>query len=1457
MTWLLFIKVLWFPLEFANLFDAASILITGLWSPGVCCGDNDHSEASNPSQNGKSNCVWKQKLPSAIEDGELRSTVASVLEGAEDVLSVFFTNPSSALRKVKADRVRRKQVAHGTKDDEIPVDLRTSDPTVLSEQKLSHQETQEHSPPPPLNTGNVGITQWSPLSLSGIPLFTGNAYDNNIPAKEEGNGSRVPEELQQDFDCGQRGRPQLNTRHTGLTKKKRKFVYTVETPKCQTRVDTQAQKVESFPVNQQDVHVKKLAKAPEQVSRCRVMEDDVKIQTDLPEERVHPCIRAKLQDLDISQLSKDFAQDFSQIPELSLSKDASQDIFSPSACLSALKQANKERQADISHECNGSIRSVITSNQNMQINESIISDSGFQSAVGNGTCVTVSSVCETDLHKTTSNEETGNDHLGSKQINPVIRNEQCKSAKGPVNWTSPGENDQGIEKKMRPSIGASGFQPASNKSRRVLFANLERAKHVFEETISDPNTKCIHGSKGELALSQDSAKKTTCNSHQTLSLSGKNVGNGPHLTASQKADVTELCTLLEEAESQFEFTQFQAAASKLPCQENATSHKKPENKKPDLDADLLTGIDFDDSFNSEAEKHLVQGKHSQVSFKISHGTCESASLSSDAVKVGKYPSEDVTRISRGTSSAVATEQHYLDGENNLMLGVGFKTANGNILKVSKQCLSKAKDLFADLESHFPCRTSQSKQSTNMDTKTHRGVHTDSHDRPLSFNEEPRNSVTLNRRVTGDEDGTKNMLGSKFQNGFQLASGKVIPVSEKALQDAAAFFSDCDTIDNNSSTSVEHKEEVQLVSGKDHHKANFQKRKNVQEFKEKCPKTEISEIEKKKARPTSGHIDLENGNCRASSSPAKALSSPFTCTASENINSYPSVTHPGTGFCKASGDKVLVSAEALKKAQRLLCDISVGEDANQLAASQKLVPSMEQCGFQTASGKGVSISHAALAKAKSLLQDCGENDGKIGKEQTQSKMSVADPPTRSSGFRTASGKAATCSSEALQKAKALFSDISSNDEAGQAGHDDQKQDYTGNKKNIHQGFLTAGGAKVPISQKSILKAQSLLRDFDSIESAENQEPDCSFKACNVVDRPDDLSVKQRKTLPALIGCDKEIHHSDVFTSAPPSGCGFHTASGRKVPVSDIALMKAKSLLEESTTLKGIKEHQKPQDDTFLTQNGGFQTASGKGCSISSAALRKAKTLFSEFEHAEDEPHLFKKPFVPDGGKKMSFSSETSGRAKAVSRSAEFADTKNGDGLEDAHKNKEIIHCGFTTAGGAKVHVSQNSLLKAKNLLNDIPDGQTPFSNSCSTSQHNTGNLSKLKNLPTATHRSVPHEVKSSNSLLVNKHKGENTESGVSPSPAGSAEKTRLERVELSNVTKADESSFLCFQSFDINDCSETQQRFLAQEALDCTKALLEDESLLLNDDRQPTADDRKRNGKRLVDDRNMTGEYLHR
>lgn len=1389
--------------------------------------------------------------------------MASVLEGAEDVLTVFFTNPSTTLKKVKTDQVKGKEMAQKTKDNSISTDIGTSEHAVSSDETTAHRETEGHSPTAPLKAGDVGVTQWSPMSLSEILVSTGHTYEQNTTSKEEVKNSRAPEELQRNFDISKQDRPRVTTRHTGLTKKKRTFVYTVETPKCQNLAGIQYQKEES-----------PMAKAPEQVSGCSVKENDAKCQANVPEKSLHPSVKAKLQDLDISQLSKDFAQDISQMPEPNFGKDTS-NVFSPSVCLSALKRANKKSQADISTVHDVSNRSVIASNQKSLMDESTISDSGFQSAVGNDTHITAS-VCGTDIHKTASNEETENNCLGIKNIIQVMKNE-CTSAKRSIHRMSLYEKDLGTKEKTYASTVASGFKTASNKGIHVLSDNLDRAKHVFEESVSEPSSKGFCHSKDELGLIHKSAKNTTWNSNQTLSLSG------PYLTASQKADMTELCTLLEETDSQFEVTHLRTAETKEPWQENTTSSKK------ELDADLLTGINFDDSFSSDAEKQLMQDKKSDISSELSM-TCKSTSFSSDAIKVGKY-SEDVLRISQGTSSAVWTEQHVLDRENNLMLG--FKTAGGNILKVSKQCLSKAKDLFADLEPHFQCGTSQSKQISKMDSKMHNAI-TDSHARLLNFNEEQHNSAPSKRRGMGDRDDTKNsnMHASVCQNGFQLASGKVISVSEKALQDADAFFSDCDTVDNNSDTSVRHKEEAQPVGN---HKSSFQKCINVQGFKEKCPKRDLPEFKKGNASPTTGHTGLEDGTC--GTSPSKAVSSPFTSTASRHVaSSSLSATNPGTGFC--SGDKVVVSADSLKKAHCLFSDVDMSKDTNRLAATQKLVPSLEKCGFQTASGKGVSISNEALRKAKTLLQDCGEDEGKISKEQIHSKMPFAEPSARSSGFRTASGKATACTFEALQKAKALFSDISSNVGTLKTNHDDRKRDNIGNEPKIHCGFSTAGGG-VHISQKSLLKAKNLFEEFDS--ATENQEPYDSFKGCDTVDDRDNFSAKQRETL-AVGSRFHDISRTNVCTNIPPAGHGFHMASGRKVSVSDKATVKAQSLMDENVTLEGRTEYQKPKIDTFPSHNGGFQTASGRKVSVSNDAMMKAKSLLDEYVTLEgikedQKPKIdtfpaqnggfqmadgkgynilsgaLQKPFFSDSepvedkpnhsrclagsGKEISFSPVTPREEKAVSLSVEFSDSKQGE-HEDALKNKEIIQHAFTTAGGARVHVSQKSLLKAKSLLNDIADAQTPFSNSCSTSQHDSKNQLKSRNLSKASNKDVPSGVHSSNSLLMNKQKGETTRSGVIPSSVGAGAKmSRTIKTELSNVAIAAKSSLLCFQSFNINDCSETQQAFLAQEALDCTKALLEDESLLLDDDPRPadtSSDDRKR--KRLVEDSDLTSKCLH-
>lgn len=187
-------------------------------------------------------------LPDAIEDGEMRSTIASVLDGAEDVLSIFFTNSSSALRRVKTERIRRKQISQTKQHGCISTDISTTNNSASSEQRPADQDPGRLPSPPPVKTGDIGITQWSPLSLSEIPPCTVDTScpDDGAATQVENNVST--EQLRSDFESGQLVRPPTKITDSGFTKKKRKFVYTVQSSKLQVqREDRPSQRMDSSP----------------------------------------------------------------------------------------------------------------------------------------------------------------------------------------------------------------------------------------------------------------------------------------------------------------------------------------------------------------------------------------------------------------------------------------------------------------------------------------------------------------------------------------------------------------------------------------------------------------------------------------------------------------------------------------------------------------------------------------------------------------------------------------------------------------------------------------------------------------------------------------------------------------------------------------------------------------------------------------------------------------------------------------------------------------------------------------------------------------------------------------------------------------------------------------------------------------------------------------------------------
>lgn len=988
----------------------------------------------------------------------------------------------------------------------------------------------------------------------------------------------------------------------------------------------------------------------------------------------------------MSQLHRDFAQDFTQMTDSGKLGDAvaeDQNYFSPSACLLAVKQdKQRRRQANLLHDYNGisNAGQMSTTSQNHSTSEGTVSDSGFQSAVADVTHTASSFVVPclestgstADIHRTASFPSThkANGKSQLKESRTLTERESQldtlsqlpSSAAGPVDGPNclplNGEVHGRLPEKTAGSVApvhASRFRTASNKGIQISLANLEKARHLFEEsesekTLRDQPTKCNRAAKQKDRPSNGSVKSTVSVSDQLPAVSGRFEGVSCHLTASQKADVTELCILLEEADSQFEFTQFKTAEEKQPCPENACS---PEDPDKDLDPDFLAGIDFDDSFSSDAEKHLavtvMPDKMTRVLDEKSKGGASGiTSKSTDVLMSSNIAARDVLPSSENNhvrseclmstkpKSSHRAEPSKMEKHHPLMLDVAFKTAGGSALRVSDTCLSKAKALFSDLEMNVSDLNSSDKRAAEADEQMcseHSKAVTDD----LKFT--LKNSSHVEEKIPG------------FSNTKQ---------TDSALKQV---------------TSIKDKYATKGVENGKMDAINIVHMENVNSGL---------------GGPQPDGVDRSGAGVLDVKSPASfhespvSTSKPSPCSASKITDSVTiSDLSRADGFCTASGKKVSVSADAMKRAKYLLRDACTLEDTGhnpsrtgQLAAQSKESPP-KTSGLQRA--RGVSGSSTAHSKAEYLLSECDKVDDKIVVKPAHYKIPVHGPPPSNGGFLAASGKKIPLSSDALQKGKALFSDISFSAEIPVIPHT-RSSDNSENAGKVPNVFTAAGG-KGCISEKPVLK------DFEDsfLPKAMQEAEDCDMNVNNGMPEKleslepvrgsgseSEIRPDQSATLNiSVASANKQVKQKDTLSLQ--SG-GFSTASGKKVSISSDALNRAKSLLGEcdkvDDKISVSPSHLKTPVRGPLHRSGGFQAASGKPVALSPAALHKAKALFSDIIPDAENPVV---PYPKSG-------------------------SKNGENWENTGKMK----CAFTTAGGKKVGVSQKNLVNAKHLLDDFDD-----------------------------------------------------------------------------------------------------------------------------------------------------------
>ncbi len=261
----------------------------------------------------------------------------------------------------------------------------------------------------------------------------------------------------------------------------------------------------------------------------------------------------------------------------------------------------------------------------------------------------------------------------------------------------------------------------------------------------------------------------------------------------------------------------------------------------------------------------------------------------------------------------------------------------------------------------------------------------------------------------------------------------------------------------------------------------------------------------------------------------------------------------------------------------------------------------ETGFQTAGGSRVIVSSEAMEKAQELVAEDKENG--VSTDTGSPLLNSNRKRSLVTGFDTASGSKLVVSGEAMEKAVKL---VAQDSKIASTGADSPLLISNGRKEQVITGFKTASGSRLMVSNEAIEKAQKLVDENKengisaNVNSPllRNEQVVTGFKSAS----GKELSTSASAITQAAVKFEGDASTPNHYNATT---VGFQMASGKCLSVSASSMRKAESLLSSELGSDTVNT-----DSNFVPT--GFRTAGGSGISVSSKSLKCAKELVEKEE-----------------------------------------------------------------------------------------------------------------------------------------------------------------------------------------------------------------------------------------------------